>query len=260
MPEQPAPSTTTDTPPPVTGTDAASTVNTVAPAAPRPADPGAAPGALEEVDLDELISKAGDRLWKHPVVAGRVGGLAQQQTALRQRQWKAEQAREASAEAEQRLRQMAMDDPVAFSDQYLAEAQKRDADRKLAEMDGNLMRAVGAAFQETPEWKELTPDDLVGLAKALAEAPKDQTVPTWNRLAVDLLATKRAAKRAASQVAAEVKKEVAASRKEWEAERLAETAAPDMTRSRSGLVSDEPDHRADPVKWGQWYERTVLRH
>lgn len=228
-----------------------------------PAKPAAAKGpapVADEVDIDALLSRAGDKLWEHPTVQGKVGTLAERQAARERERWQAEQAEKERKDERERIRQMRRSDPVGYAELMEAkdaeEEARKERDRLRTDTRGEFARMVGASFHALPEWKELSKDDLNALAKMVSEKDDDSAIATFNQAALDLIARRRAERVYQERYRKDLVEERKAWQREYESGRLKGEPAPDLRRA-SGPVRFNPDAMSDK-EFDQWYEANVL--
>lgn len=197
-----------------------------------PAEPVAETPAWE-TELDKLDAKT---LRKNPKIAGIVGAEIQRAIQGERRRIEAEAGQRAAKAAEERLRQLAQDDPVSFAEQWLSDSQKRDLQSQLDGLRGRARQEfaqnVGKAMTTLPEWAELTDADYEALAKAISVPNEDEVIPLFVRHATDLVAERKARARFESWKAKELAKEREALKAELAAEMLRESEAPDLAKPK----------------------------
>ncbi|MDA8219837.1 MAG: hypothetical protein M0Z94_19735 [Dehalococcoidales bacterium] len=215
-----------------------------------------------------LESVPPEQLRKHPRIAGIVGSELQRATEANRAKWEADQKDRADQEAEERLRRLAEEDPVQFSQQYLTEKQAEKARRDLADLrsktEGEIGRVLGQSLQEIPEWKELSAEDFDTISKAVAEKP-EQALGAFAATAVQTVATKIAAKMLADWKAKELGKEREAIRQEEAAKLLKREKSPDMTKPAGAPAKPSLAAIPDDAEFNRRYEeelhkRTLSRY
>lgn len=255
--EQGAPQDGATTPAPAPATEAAP----AAPAAEAPAPEAADDRPAWARAIDEAPA---DQLRKHPKFAGVLGS---EYDNLR-RTWEAEQKAKADAEAERKaqesLRQMARDNPVAFAEKYLGDAEAQDYTQQLQTLSAaqrdRMARDIGAALREDPDWQTLSADDHAKLVRSLAGVPEEQVIGVFFREAKALLAEAKANRKVEEYKATALKKEREAAEAQANAAALTANGRPDIGRVRGeGTYDDEPDYRTEPTKWLKWSDRQFNR-
>ena len=196
------------------------------------------------------------KLRSHPLVSNLAGDLANRQREQREQ----EAARKAVEDERARVRKLAEDDPLAFSQEWVGNFDKQEAERRTAALRDTTRREyierIGTALRDIPEARDLTAEEHAQLTNALVGVSEDDVLPVFQRFFTDLVASKRAAK----QVEEALAKRVAAERKAWEKEqadkRLKGRTSPSVGAPPTGTAHDsgEPDWKAEPEAWNKWYE------
>src|SRR5450756_1577948 len=116
--------------------------------------------AIETVDPADLR--------RHPRVAGIVGDLLNKEKTRWQQEQESRITLSKREEAEANLRQLAEDDPVEFSRQYLTQAQQAKIQKDLQGLRGQTQQEMAAqiriAVETMPEFKELSQEDVLDIA------------------------------------------------------------------------------------------------
>jgi hypothetical protein len=197
------------------------------------------------------------KLRSHPLVSNIAGDMAERQRSQREQ----EAARKAIEDERARLRKLAEDDPLTFSQEMATRFDKEDSDRRTAALRDTTRREfierIGTALRGIPEAKELTVEEHTRLTNALIGVPEDDILPVFTKFFTDLAATKRAGK----QTEEAIGKRIAAERKVWEKEqadkRLQTRKSPTVSGSPiagTGKDSGEPDWKTQPKEWEAWYD------
>lgn len=221
-------------------------------------------GATPAPDWKSLIDTADpNEVRRHPRIAGIVGQEFQRREAELRRQWESELRQRAENERYLEKKQKAIHDPIGFTNEWLADEQKRESETALQqyqrEARAEIARAVGKSFIDLPEWAELTAADHEQLVRYVAGKTDDEVIPAYNSAAVHLLAEKRAHKRLADWKQKELEREREAVRKEVSSELLQQGPRPDIRPGRpTTRVNGEPDFGKNPAAWNRWYEETHL--
>jgi hypothetical protein len=186
-------------------------------------------------ELDKVDAKT---LRSHPRIAGIVGSAIQ---ADRQRDQE-ERERKGREETEQELLKFSEENADYIKDKYprayehLMGLQQERARRELETVGSKtvhqLASEIGRAMNDVPEWKELTEADHQKLAEAVVGRPDAEVIAIFNRVAIDLLAERRAEKKHATWKEKELAKEREAARQEEAAKLLKGSEAPDTTPSK----------------------------
>jgi predicted metal-dependent phosphoesterase TrpH len=176
---------------------------------------------------------AADRLKKHRAIAGMAGNLAERRFAEMQQQRAREDEEAALVKAREELRKMAQEKPLEFADRFLTQQEAEEARARIQNVERGaakkMMEQIGAAYHGLPEWVDLSDDEKGKLREAIANVPEDETLPRFNRAALDIVADRRAARLLSDRLPQERE----AWKKEWEAERLAAERGPDLRRPSS---------------------------
>jgi len=215
-------------------------------ATPKPTDAPAPTPVAETPTWDQLLEKADSKAVRsHPKIAGIIGSEIQRAIQAERQRTQAEEGGKAAREAEARLRKMAQDDPVTFAEQWLSDDQKQDIRRQLDEIRGKTRAEyatnTGRAFQDVPEWKDLTEADHEALAKALMGKQDDEVIPLFTRHVTELIAEKRAQKLLAQWKDKELANERKAIRDEEAAKLMKGSDAPDGARPRGTPAKFTPE-------------------
>lgn len=213
--------------------------------------------ALDDAPADEVR--------KHPKFAGIVGGERQRWQADYERTQQASAETAARAKAEEELRQLAEQNPVAFADKWLSSEQARQQQERLAALEANARQAIGtqigAAMHAIPEWESAAsdPEVLARLAAAMQGKTGDDVLAAWNTTALGIVAERRANALFEQRVAERIKAERAA----WETEAAAQgfrfSERPDLVRAgrHPNGADPEPDFLRDAKAWDAWYKRNT---
>lgn len=215
-------------------------------ATPQPTTPPAAaetPPSAATVDWSAALNGVDPKaLRSHPRVAGIIGSEIQTAIARAKAEVLDEQGRQAATAAEQRLRELARTDPIAFAEQYLTTAQQTDLQRQMqtlhAQTREEFAKNIGRGYQALPEMAELSPDELGQLKTALEGVPEDDVIVRFNASLMDLLANRRAQKLHEEWKKKDLSKESEALRKEEAAKLLQAQATPDMASPKGLPVVD----------------------
>lgn len=174
---------------------------------------------------------------RQPRVAGIIGSELQRARMTWKQESDDESARAAAHAHEQSMIEMAKSDPDAFAEKYLSDFSQTYAQRQTDGIRGQtrkeLASSIGKAYNDLPEWQELTDADHQALAQALMGITDDEVLPTFARHAIDLLAEHRAKKKLESWKQKELPKERDALRKEEAAKLLKSSEGPDLTPPKS---------------------------
>lgn len=222
---------------------AAPTAEVEAPPEPQAEQPAADTEQPEPIDWDDLQGRLErayeadpkgtiERLKKHRAVGGLAGSIAERQLAQLKQQDDHEREAEAARRAREDLRKLAQEKPLEFADMFLSHDDANQARERIANVERSaakqIMEQIGEAYHGLPEWQELTDAEKVRLKEAVEQAP-DNPLPAFNRVALDIVADRRAEKRLLDRLP----KEREAWRKEAEAERLTSEQGPDLRRPSS---------------------------
>lgn len=230
-----------------------------------PAEPTASEPQAQPIDratlLAELDRASDDPEFRRELRTRRfIGGIAGEIANATAAERQAEQDRTSRAALEAQMMKDAQEDPEGFATKWLAGMQKDRTVRELSEMKANAIRehglTVGKAIADTPEFKELTPEDVAKINSALVGVPEEQVLAVYSRVALDLIADKRADKKAEAQLAARVKVEVEAATKAANAKRVATSRAPVLKGGSAAVGTGEP--REGTPEWSAWYEQKYL--
>lgn len=206
-------------------------------------------------DPDKRAALVG-KLRSHPLVSNIAGDMAERQRQQREQ----EAARKAIEDERVRLRKLAEDDPLAFSQEMATRFDKEEADRRTADLRATTrqeyIQRIGTALRDIPEAQDLTAEEHARLAKTLAGVSEDDVLPVFQKFFTDLIADKRAAKKADAAIAERLKAERKAWEKEQADKRLKARTAPSVGAPPTGAASDtgEPDWRTQPKEWEAWYD------
>lgn len=235
-------------------------------AATQPTEESAKPAVNWDdfLSAEDLPDDVLDRLTKHPKVSGVIGKHAQRQAQQHaetfRQQYEREKAEEAARAAEQELLQQAESDPIAFANRFLKEKDAERVKRELAELHTNARKELSAqavkALSQLPEWGDMTPEEYQRvLHERVANKPDDEALGAFVTAYSEWLADKRATRRLEAWKREELEKEREAIRKEELSKLRDGESAPDLARARRFPASDEPDYKANPQAWNDWYER-----
>lgn len=191
----------------------------------------------------ELLERADAReLRKHPKIAGLIGSELQRAVQDHERRQVAEQ--------EKRVRDMTEQELLKFSEEnadylkanyprayeHIMGIQQQRAQAEVANLRGRtigqLAEQIGRAFRDVPEWSELTTNDHEQIARAVIGKPDEEVIGIFNRMALDLVAEKRAQKKHADWKTKDLVKERDAIRLEESGKLLKGSDAPDTTRPK----------------------------
>lgn len=212
--------------------------------------------ALDDAPTEELR--------RHPKFAGIVG--SEKQTW--QQQWANEQQARADADArtkaEQELRDLAQQNPVAFADKWLSSEEARQQQDRLTALEASarqqIATSIGAAMHAIPEWADVAGDaeaQAYLMAQVQGKGP-DEILPAWNKAAIELVTARRARALAEKLVADRLTAERAAWETEAAAQGLVRSDRPDLVRGgRVANADPEPDDVANPREWHAWYRRNT---
>lgn len=226
---------------PVAATTAETEVPTSAGADGEAAVQETPPEPIDWDNLDATLARAyeqdpkaaADRLKKHRAVAGLAGSLAERRFAEMAQQREREDEEKAMVKAREELRKLAQEKPIEFADKFLTQQEAEDTRSRIMAVERNtakkMMEQIGAAYHGLPEWAELSDDEKGKLREAIANVPEDETLPRFNRAALDIVADRRAARLLSDRLPQERE----AWKKEWEAERLTSERGPDLRRPSS---------------------------
>ena len=190
----------------------------------------------------------------------RIGNLGQRFAESARQQIEAEAQRRETAAAEARLLELAEQDPFSFSAKYLkdhATSQARQEVENLRQSEQEaLMRAVGTAYGNLPEWRDIMadPDNAQRLAQAVAGRQGADIVAAFNATALDLVAERRSAKRPIddSEIEARVQERLAA--------RLRGETVPDMSAARiQNINMASAISRMSDAEFDRFYKENILR-
>lgn len=175
---------------------------------------------------------AGDRLKKHRAIGGIAGSIAERRMLELGQQHEAQRQADAARAAAAELEDMAQNRPLEFADKFLniRTAEKTRAQINAVEQNAakKIMEQIGSAYRDLDEFADLTDDEKGRLRDAVADATDDNALPKFNRVALEIVADRRAEKKMADRLA----KEKEAWRQEYEGERLGtDRKAPDLRRS-----------------------------
>jgi hypothetical protein len=195
-------------------------------------------------------------------VAGIVGDLLSKEKT----RWQAEQeqaiGRTKAEEAETRLRQLAEDDPVEFSRQYLTQAQQAKLQRDLAGLKGQTRQEMATqiriAVEGLPEFKELSQEDVLDIARATAGKSDEQVLGAFSLALVEKVSGKRAARQFQERWDKELGKEREAIRAEEAAKLLKRERAPDMTRPSGEPVKTDISKIPSDEEFNKRYDEEFL--
>lgn len=217
------------------------------------------PAAAERPDYAALLQQIpDDYLAQDRRVNSRVGNIAQRLAAQDSERREREAQEHAKAEAEARLHKLAEENPFEFSQVYLKEHAASQAHREIeklrsAEQD-SLMNAVGQAYGALPEWREIMsdPDSAQRLAEAVAGRQGGDIVASFNAVALDLVAERRAQHAPNNE---KINAEVEARVQERLAARLRGEAVPQMSAARTMSNSIDPRSMSE-ADFNRWYKQT----
>lgn len=210
-------------------------------AADAPAVVADVPPEPEAIDWDDLQARidrayeadsktAVERLKKHRAVAGIAGSIAERKIAELKQQDEATRQHEAAQAAREELRKLAQEKPLEFADMFLSHDDAEQAKERILSVERNaakkMMEQIGEAYHGLPEWQGLTDEERARLSDAVSQA-QDNPLPAFNRVALDIVADRRAERRLQDRLPDEKK----AWRQEWEAERLTSEQGPDLRRA-----------------------------
>lgn len=190
----------------------------------------------------------------------RIGNLGQRFAEQARQQIEADAKQREAQAAEARLRKLAEEDPFSFSQEYLKEHATSQARQEIENLrrgeQETLMQAVGAAYGNLPEWRDIMadPDNAQRLASAVAGRQGADIVASFNATALDLVAERRAQKmpNTAARDA-----EIEARVQERLAARLRGETVPEMSAARimntnsAGLINQMSDAEFD-----RFYKKT----
>lgn len=184
---------------------------------------------LETVDPKELR--------KHPRFAGTLGPEIQRAVQAREQQIKIEEQAIAARAAEENLRKLAQEDPVTFAEQWLSQTEQDNIRQQMSNIHGQAKHeiavSIGQAYQNIPEWSDLTEADHESLASALAGKSENEVIPIFNQKALELIADKKATKLFSAWKDRELPKVREAIRQEEAAKLLTTSVAPDVTSPKN---------------------------
>lgn len=185
---------------------------------------------------DELDKADPKEIVQHSRVAGIIGSHVQKAIEVERQRIAHDEGQRAARKAEEELQELAQNDPVTFAEKWLTDAQRRQMQDQLSNLRSStrseFATAVGRAFTDVPEWRELNEADHEALARAIIGKSEDEVIPLFNRHALDLVATKRAQRLLADWKAKDLEKERAAIHQEEAAKLLGGSEAPDMARPK----------------------------
>jgi hypothetical protein len=212
--------------------------------------------ALDEAPVEELR--------RHRKFAGIVGGEKQRWQAEYENQ-RAEQIRlEAAAKEREDLERLAQENPVAFADRWLGEAERKKAAERLSKLEIDARKTVadqiGRSFHSVPEWAEIIadPDAFARITAALQGKADADVLPAFNAAALEAIAERRAEKRAEARAAERLRAERAAWETEARAQGFLATDRPDLSRpAKAGRGPSWMDLPPGP-EFDRHYEQHVL--
>ncbi|MFI5268951.1 MAG: hypothetical protein ACHQ7M_16370 [Chloroflexota bacterium] len=196
------------------------------------------------------------KLRTHPLVSNIAGDMAE-----RQRQQREQESAKQAVEGERaRLRKLAEDDPLAFSQEMATRFDKDESDRRTADLRATTrqeyIQRIGTALRDIPEAMNLTAAEHGQLAQALAGVAEDDVIPVFQRFMTDFIAEKRATKKSEAAIAERLKAERKAWDKEQADKRLKSRTSPSTGTPPTATANDtgEPDWRKEPAAWEAWYD------
>jgi hypothetical protein len=236
------------------------------PQTPAPEQPTEQAGeqAQQEPEISwEVIEKALDKvpvdqLRKHKRFAGVLGGALQQAQLQWERDRKAADDQAARERMHEELRQLAQEDPIAFSEKWLGtdDAEKlRDQMHNLkASTASEYMRQIGQTFSKE---FQLTEDDVAKIGEALAGKTDDEVLPTFNLVAAKIVSEREAQKRFDEWRSKELEREREALKQEVAAELMKGETPPSIRRS-TPPPTVKPWQLSDK-EFDKFYEEQVLK-
>jgi hypothetical protein len=215
--------------------------------------------------LQELLDKADAKeLRKHSRIAGMIGSERQQAINY----FKQHDSKRAATETRDKEEKAFLDlvegntdyikehHPLVF--QRYTSLQQERAGRDIDEIRGKtvhqLAQSIGRALNDVPEWSELSTDDHETIAKELIGKPDDDILPIFNRMAITLVADRRAAKLLEKWKSSELPKEREAIKKELAAQMLKTDEAPDLARSKGQPKPTTNINDMTPAERDKWWE------
>lgn len=211
---------------------------------------------LEQIDSKDLRS--------HPRIAGIVGDELDKAIKRERQRILEEEGSKAAREAEERLRKLAESDPATFAEHWLSESQKRDIERQLSEVKtkakNDIATTIGKAYQDLPEWKDLTQEDHEKLARSVIGKADDEVIPTFNQTALSIIAERRAQRLFTEWKDKELPNLKEAIRQEEAAKLLTKTEAPDGAAPKGPPAKVNLQQLVKEGGWAafdKWYNENV---
>ena len=255
--EQNPPAETTEAPAPTTDEPtAASDAAAGAPAAKAEQAPAV-------FDLAKAIDEApADQLRSHRKLAGIIGAEKQRWEAEYVQRKQAEDEARAREKADEELRDLARQYPVAFADKWLGSEEARAQQARLDGLETTAQRKIaadlGAALHAIDEWRALSqePATAAGLVQATQGTQGSATLQAFVHTAANLIAERRALSRFEKWKTDELSKERQALREEITADLLRQGDGPDLVRaSRPASRGRWEDAPAGSKEFNEGWER-----
>lgn len=212
------------------------------PVQPPTPEPVVTPQAETPTWQQELEKADAKDLRRHPRIAGIIGAELQRAVEADRQRRQEEQNRIDREQSEAELLKFLEDNADYLKQNHLKAydqlmfLRRQYTDHQLGGVRertrAELATAIGRAYGDVPEWKDLTEADHETLAKTVMGKSEDEVIPLFTRTALDLVAERRTQRKVNEWKEKELTKEREAIRQEEAAKLLRNSEAPDATKSK----------------------------